>query len=279
VGFTISEGAQFTILMDDELAVELGAEVYGAGPDVYINADGHKKSISAPGVGNYITVAKAAGLANNLLGNLDGRSFIHAHGTGTPANRVSESHIFNETAKVFGIQNWPVAAIKCYLGHSIGASGGDQLMSALGTWHYGIIPGIATIDKAADDVFDSNLAISPEHKQVDKDNLDVALLNAKGFGGNNATAVVLSPVVARKMLMNKHGAKKISTWQTKREKAIAAAASYDQRAAKVIESAIYKFDHNVRTSEHIKITPDAVSIEGYQQAIAINQPSEFKDYL
>jgi acetoacetyl-[acyl-carrier protein] synthase len=248
-------------------------------PDVYINADGHKKSISAPGVGNYITVAKAAGLANNLLGNLDGRSFIHAHGTGTPANRVSESHIFNETAKAFGIQNWPVAAIKCYLGHSIGASGGDQLMSALGTWQYGIIPGIATIDKAADDVFDSNLAISPEHKQVDKDNLDVALLNAKGFGGNNATAVVLSPVVARKMLINKHGAKKISTWQTKREKAIAAAASYDQRAAKVIESAIYKFDHNVRTSEHIKITPDAVSIEGYQQAIAINQPSEFKDYL
>jgi acetoacetyl-[acyl-carrier protein] synthase len=279
VGFTISEGAQFTILMDDELAVELGAEVYGAVPDVYINADGHKKSISAPGVGNYITVAKAAGLANNLLGNLDGRSFIHAHGTGTPANRVSESHIFNETAKAFGIQNWPVAAIKCYLGHSIGASGGDQLMSALGTWQYGIIPGIGTIDKAADDVFDSNLAISPEHKQVDKDSLDVALLNAKGFGGNNATAVVLSPVVARKMLMNKHGAKKISTWQTTREKTIEAAASYDQRASKVIESAIYKFDHNVRTSEHIKITPDAVSIEGYQQAIAINQPSEFKDYL
>jgi acetoacetyl-[acyl-carrier protein] synthase len=279
VGFTISEGAQFTILMDDELAVELGAEVYGAVPDVYINADGHKKSISAPGVGNYITVAKAAGLASTLLGSLDGRSFIHAHGTGTPANRVSESHIFNETAKAFGIQNWPVAAIKCYLGHSIGASGGDQLMSALGAWQYGIIPGIGTIDKAADDVFDSNLTISPEHKQVDKDSLDVALLNAKGFGGNNATAVVLSPVVARKMLMNKHGAKKITTWQTKREETIEAAATYDQRASKTIESAIYKFDHNVRTSEHIKITRDAVSIEGYQQTIAINQPSEFTDYL
>jgi acetoacetyl-[acyl-carrier protein] synthase len=279
VGFTISEGAQFTILMDDELAVELGAEVYGAVPDVYINADGHKKSISAPGVGNYITVAKAVGLASTLLGSLDGRSFIHAHGTGTPANRVSESHIFNETAKAFGIQNWPVAAIKCYLGHSIGASGGDQLMSALGTWQYGIIPGIGTIDKAADDVFDSNLTISPEHKQVDKDSLDVALLNAKGFGGNNATAVVLSPVVARKMLNNKHGARKINTWQTKREATIEAAASYDQRASKIIESATYKFDHNVRTSEHIKITPDAVSIDGYQQAIAINQPSEFKDYL
>ena len=65
----------------------------------------------------------------------------------------------------------------------------------------------------------------------------------------------------------------------KREETIEVAVSYDQRASKVIESAIYKFDHNVRTSEHIKITPDALSIEGYQKAIAINQPSEFKDYL
>jgi acetoacetyl-[acyl-carrier protein] synthase len=279
VGFTLAEGAQFTVLMDDELALELGALVYGAVPDVYVNADGHKKSISAPGVGNYITVAKAAGLAANIVGKLDGRSFIHAHGTGTPANRVSESHIFNETAKAFGIQNWPVAAIKCYLGHSIGASGGDQLMSALGTWQYGIIPGIGTIDKPAADVFDSNLAISPEHKQFDQGRLDVALLNAKGFGGNNATAVVLSPTVTKTMLMNKHGAKKISAWQKKCEKTIAAAAGYDQRSSKVVEPAIYKFDHNVRTSDHIKITPDAISIEGYNHTIAINEQSPLKDYL
>jgi acetoacetyl-[acyl-carrier protein] synthase len=279
VGFTLAEGAQFTVLMDDELAIELGAEIYAAVPDVYVNADGHKKSISAPGVGNYITVAKAAGLAANIVEKLDGRSFIHAHGTGTPANRVSESHIFNETARAFGIQNWPVAAIKCYLGHSIGASGGDQLMSALGTWKYGIIPGIATIDRAASDVFDSNLAISPEHKQVDQASLDVALLNAKGFGGNNATAVVLSPTVTKAMLMNKHGAKKISAWQKKCEKTIEAAAEYDQRSSKVIEAVTYKFDHQVRTSEHIRITPEAISIDGYKQAIAINERSPFKDYL
>ena len=279
VGFTIAEAAQFTIIMDDELAIELGAEVYAAVPDVYVNADGHKKSISAPGVGNYITVAKAAGLANNLLGSLEGRSFIHAHGTGTPANRVSESHIFNETAKAFGIQSWPMAAIKCFLGHSIGASGGDQLISALGTWQYGIIPGISTIDKAAADVFDSNLAISPEHKQVDAHSLDVALLNAKGFGGNNATAVVLSPTIAKTMLMNKHGTKKIHAWEKKRQATIEAADAFDQCASQAIESVTYKFDHDVRTREHIKITPDAVSIEGYRQAVAINESSEFEDYL
>ena len=35
-----------------------------------------------------------------------------AHGTGTPQNRVTESAILNETARAFGIEGWPVAAVK-----------------------------------------------------------------------------------------------------------------------------------------------------------------------
>jgi hypothetical protein len=36
--------------------------------DVYVNADGHKKSITSPGVGNYVTFAKAVKLAEQILG-------------------------------------------------------------------------------------------------------------------------------------------------------------------------------------------------------------------
>jgi len=56
-GFTIAESSQFVVLMEEELALELGATIYGSVADVFINADANKKSISAPGVGNYITVA------------------------------------------------------------------------------------------------------------------------------------------------------------------------------------------------------------------------------
>jgi len=49
-GFTLAEGTQYVVLMDDALAVELGADVHGAIPEIFINADGVKKSISAPGV-------------------------------------------------------------------------------------------------------------------------------------------------------------------------------------------------------------------------------------
>ena len=68
-GFTLSEGSQFIILFDDALALELGAEIYGSVADVFVNADGFKKSIPGPGVGNYLTVGKAMGLIRSMLGS------------------------------------------------------------------------------------------------------------------------------------------------------------------------------------------------------------------
>ena len=67
-GFTLSEASQFVILFDDELALELGANIYGAVADVFINADGFKKSIPGPGIGNYVTVGKAMGAIRAILG-------------------------------------------------------------------------------------------------------------------------------------------------------------------------------------------------------------------
>src|SRR5690606_2841672 len=37
-GFTLAESAQYVVLMDDALALELGADIHGAVPDVFINA-------------------------------------------------------------------------------------------------------------------------------------------------------------------------------------------------------------------------------------------------
>ena len=53
-GFTLAEASQFVILFDDELALELGAHIYAGVGDVFVNADGFKKSIPGPGIGNYV---------------------------------------------------------------------------------------------------------------------------------------------------------------------------------------------------------------------------------
>ena len=141
-------------LFDDELALELGAPTLAAIPDVFVSADGPKKSISGPGIGNYVTFAKSAALLKNLLGDRRFASggMVQAHGTSTPQNRVTESQIMSQVAVAMGVQKWRVGAIKSFIGHSLGAAAGDQLSAMLGVWETGLMPGITTLDGIASDV-------------------------------------------------------------------------------------------------------------------------------
>ena len=54
-------------------------------------------------MGIKILFAKATALAKSILGaeKLRKNTYIQAHGTGTPQNRVTESHILNETAGIW----------------------------------------------------------------------------------------------------------------------------------------------------------------------------------
>ncbi|NRA20531.1 MAG: beta-ketoacyl synthase [Oceanospirillaceae bacterium] len=279
-GFTIGESSQFVLLMNDKLALELGAQIHGAVPDVFVNADGHKKSISAPGIGNYITLSKSAALISNMLGkeSLQKRSFVQAHGTSTPQNRVTESHVINQVAKAFAIDKWPVAAIKCYLGHSQGTAGGDQLACSLGTWVYGYIPGIATSESFADDVYQSNLLLSKEHIEVGTTGMDSVILNSKGFGGNNASAPVIGPHIVKQMLARKHGAAALEKWQALNIKVCEKAQDYDYRACRGEVKPSYKFNHNVLEGDDLTISDQQINIPGYKQPIEISQPHPFDDY-
>jgi acetoacetyl-[acyl-carrier protein] synthase len=280
-GFTIAEAAHYVVLMDDELALELGASVYGAVTDVFVNADGFKKSISSPGVGNYITVAKSMAAARSILGDeaVRRRSFVQAHGTSTPQNRVTESHILNEVAKLFGIERWPVAAIKAYLGHSMGVAPADQLVTTLGVWADGWIPGIKTIDHVADDVHGSNLLISPDHKEVGREGIDVAVLNAKGFGGNNASAPVLAPHIARRMLEKRHGAERMRAHAARNEAVAERARAHDEAASDGRFGMIYKFDHNVLDGADLTLTNSSIGVPGFEQVVNLELESPFREWL
>ncbi|MCP4596017.1 beta-ketoacyl synthase [Neptuniibacter sp.] len=278
-GFTIGESSQFVLMMSDDLAIELGAEIYGAVPEVFVNADGHKKSISAPGVGNYITLAKSAALIKKMLGeeSLKERSFVQAHGTSTPQNRVTESHVINETAKAFDIQNWPVAAVKCYLGHSQGTAGGDQLSTSLGVWKYGYIPGIVTTPEFAEDVHQSNLLLSNQHIEVGVTGMDSVLLNSKGFGGNNASAPVLAPHVVNSMLEKRYSKEQLSCYRDKLEQTRAAASAYDQSALRGDANPIYLYDNNVLQGEDLKISDRQIELPGYNNPISLDVDNPFDD--
>ncbi|XQE67507.1 beta-ketoacyl synthase [Pseudomonas sp. P3C3] len=278
-GFTLSESCQFLVLMDDALALELGADIHGAVPDVFINADGFKKSISAPGPGNYLTLAKAVASAVQLVG-LDAvrkRSFVHAHGSSTPANRVTESELLDRVAAAFGIEHWPITAVKAFLGHSLATASGDQVIAALGTFRHGLLPGLKTIDRVADDVHRQHLSLETRDRKVE--GMEVCFINSKGFGGNNATGVLLAPQVAERMLRKRHGDAAVSAWLAKRETTRAAAAAYDQRALRGQFDILYNFGHDLIDDRELQIDTQQVSIPGFAQPLVYRKDERYADML
>ncbi|BCD98072.1 acetoacetyl-[acyl-carrier protein] synthase [Marinagarivorans cellulosilyticus] len=278
-GFTIAESGQYVLLMDDALALELGADIYAAVPGVFVHADGYKKSISAPGPGNYLTMARAVGLAQRLLGDkaIRSSSFVQAHGSSTPQNRVTESRIFDEVARHFGIDRWPVAAVKSYVGHSLGPASGDQMMNTLGVFAHGILPGIKTIDHVADDVLASRLGISCEDQELGVNNAQVAFLNSKGFGGNNATATVVAPATVSQWLQRRHGSEAWSAYQAKLENTRAAAAVYDESALKGDLKAIYSFGEHLIDEAALEWGEGEVKVPGFELPVKLGDDASFDD--
>ncbi|MGB3609385.1 MAG: beta-ketoacyl synthase [Cellvibrio sp.] len=279
-GFTIAEASQYVVLMDDALALELGADIHGAVSDVFINADGFKKSISAPGPGNYITMAKAVAAARAILGDeaIQQRSMVQAHGSSTPQNRITESQIFDQVARVFNIEQWPVSAVKAYVGHSLSPASGEQLIVSLGIFKYGIVPGIKTIDKVAEDVFSERLQF-PLKDMKRETPFDVIFLNSKGFGGNNATAGVIAPQVVEKMLARRYGAEQMETYLRRREDVRARAAAYDAAALKGDFQTIYHFGEGLIDESQIAIDDASVSLPGYEQAIDLKFINRYDDMI
>ena len=266
-GFVMAESAQFAVLASEEAVCRLGASIYGMVSDVFISSDGGKHSISAPGPGNYITLGRAAAAVESLHSaeSLRHKTYIQAHGTSTAQNRVTESHIFSSVAAAFGIQNWNIVAIKSYIGHSQAAAGGDQLANSLGFWQYGVLPGIANLQRIAEDVFSAHLHFNLTNQSIGIDAMDAALINAKGFGGNNATAVVSSPQQARLFFEKLAGRKKLRQIHKEQERTQERCRHHLSQTAKGKFSVRYDFEGAVLNPQDIHISRSGVRIKDYPE--------------
>ncbi len=278
-GFTVAEASVWIVLMDDELAMQNGARIMGSVGDVFVNADGYKKSIPGPGIGNYLTVAKAVASARAILGDelvRDG-TYMQAHGTGTPQNRVTESHILNQVAQKFGLQRWLVGAVKCFVGHSMAPAGGEQLAAILGAWQDGWVPGITTIDHIADDVHQDHLHLPMQHVEIEPTKKPGAFVNSKGFGGNNATGLFLSPQHTLGMLQKRWGKDRLLELQRKQEAVEARAQDYDANADNGSVAPIYQFGEGVVDGADLRIDDRKISIPGFPNPVDLSIANPYED--
>ena len=264
--------------MKDSLALELGLPIYGAAISAHIHADGYKKSISGPGAGNYISFGKCL---NDIIAVGGERSldkvFIHAHGTGTPQNRVTESHILSSLCKTFGMNNVPVTAIKSYLGHSLAAAGGDQLISALGSFETGLIPKIASIKQTAEDVYIDSLEFVLENRPCNE--MQFVILNSKGFGGNNASALIASKPNTFSMLQNKHGKDAIANWHCLNEEVEKNREEFKKEVLCNVPSSRYIFGEQVTDGiSDLEFTKEAIFDRTNDKIMSILSELPFEEY-
>ena len=277
-GFVMGESTQYMVLMDDSLAVELGADIHGAVPGVFMDADGIKKSISSPGPGNYLTFAKSMGLCRSILGEeaLRHHSWVMAHGSSTPQNRVTESLIFDRLAKVFDIRDWPVAAVKAYLGHSMAVASGDQIVTAIAAMRHGIVPGIKTGGAIACDVHAERLSIPLADADYGTGHLKACFINAKGFGGNNATGVLFSAAQAEAMMAKRHS-HQWTDYCRRRDDVREVARAYEASADRGELKVIYRFGEDMISDDELMISSDQLSVPGFGKAINLDVDNPFGD--
>ena len=123
-------------------------------------------------------------------------------------------------------------------------------------------------------MFDQRLEILIEDKQA---TMDVAFLNSKGFGGNNATASVLSPSIVESMMMNRYGEEKMAAYKDKRAGVRIVAANYDKAATDGDLNVIYNFGTGIIEDHEIEIHQESMQVGNFANSINLNFENPFAD--
>ena len=181
-GFVLAEGAGVVVLEELEHARRRGGRIYGE--LMGYGASGDAGHITQPDEeGRGAAQAMVMALADARL-SPDRVHYINAHGTSTPlgdkAETVAMKRVFGDHAMRLAI-----SSTKSQLGHTLGASGGIELVVCALTLTRGVIA--PTINLETPDP-DCDLDYTPNVPREAK--VDVAMSNSFGFGGHNASLVL-----------------------------------------------------------------------------------------
>ncbi|MFE2979022.1 beta-ketoacyl-[acyl-carrier-protein] synthase family protein [Streptomyces sp. NPDC059258] len=177
-GVLAGEGASALFLESLDSAVERGARIYAEVLGYGLSCDArHPVAPDADGITRCIRRAHAN--AGVIPQDVD---YICAHGTGTPANDLTEA---TAVRNVFGDAPPPMSSIKSNLGHTMGAASGlGAIASVLGIKE-GFMP--PTINYAHQDP--ALTGIDPVPNVPRPARLRVVQNNGFAFGGNNAVTL------------------------------------------------------------------------------------------
>lgn len=182
-GFVVAEGAATLVLEELGHAERRGARIHAEVCGYGASADGHHITTPAPGGSGAVRAARRA-LEKAGLGP-EAIDLVSAHATSTPEGDPSELQAINTLVgeHAAGIN---VTATKSSIGHTLGAAGAVAAVATIRALQEGLVP--PTLNLVEPDAGVGALDLTPlvaKHRA-----LEVALVNAFGFGGQNSAVLL-----------------------------------------------------------------------------------------
>ncbi len=181
-GFVMGEGAAVLVMEEAEGAVKRGAPIYAEVVGYGATSDAYHITQPAPrGRGGARAMQRALQDAGIEPREVD---YINAHGTSTPLGDLAETQAIKD---VFGEHAYrlAVSSTKSMTGHLLGAAGAVELAATALAIREGAIP--PTINYEYPDP-ECDLDYVPNQARYRP--VEVAMTNAFGFGGHNATLIL-----------------------------------------------------------------------------------------
>jgi 3-oxoacyl-[acyl-carrier-protein] synthase II len=181
-GFVLAEGAGVLILEAEEIARRRGARIYAELLGYGMSADGWH--ITAPDEEGRGAVRSMKRCLDDARLSADAVDYINAHGTSTMLGDLAETRAMKQ---VFGphARRLQISSTKSQLGHTLGASGGVELIASAMAIHTGVLPPTINLDhpgEGCDLDYIPNVA-----REV---RVNYIMSNSFGFGGHNASLLI-----------------------------------------------------------------------------------------
>jgi len=180
-GFVVAEGAGILILEELQFALKRKAKIYGELTGYGYTGDAYHITAPSPDGDGAVRCMKMAIKDAGL--KPEDVDYMNAHGTSTPLNDLTETVAIK---KVFGdhAKKVPISATKSMTGHLLGAAGSTEAIFTILAIRDGIMPPTINYEEP-----DPQCDLDYVPNVARRKPIKVAMSNAFGFGGTNATLI------------------------------------------------------------------------------------------
>jgi 3-oxoacyl-[acyl-carrier-protein] synthase II len=182
-GFVMGEGAGALIIEEREHAIARGAKIYAEFAGGAMTADAFHITLPHP-EGRSVAQAMRSALDDAQI-NTSEVDYINLHGTSTPAGDLPEL-IAVQSVFCDSLDKLHVSATKSMTGHLLGGAGAIEAIASIMSIQKGMIPPTMNCQEV-DPLIPVNINLTLN--TAVKKQVDVAMSNTFGFGGQNAVVV------------------------------------------------------------------------------------------